>query len=307
MIAARGAVYTLAVLVGAAALLLAWLRWDANRPRDGWWSARKGALVAVDVEPVPADAAMLATAVRLRSDTGLAVELRALRPSAATEPMPVLVILGGYRTGRDAVELVRGLTDRAVVALDYPYDGSHRLSGLPQILAALPDIRQAFLDMPPALSLALDWLEGEPWVNRDNIALAGVSLGVPFAAAAASRDRRFSSLALIHGGADNRDWLRLNLPRRWDAGPFGGAIATVFNWLAYGPVYDTPAHVGAMSPRPVLIVGARDDRRVPPGAAERLYEAAHEPKALRFTEGMHVGPGRTGIIDQLLRIAEEEL
>jgi dienelactone hydrolase len=307
LVALKGVAYVLAAFVVATVLLLAWLHWDASRPRADWWAARQGSLAGVAAERLPVEGSMLATAVRLRSDTGLEVGLRALRPAEPAGPLPVMIILGGHRTGRDAVELIGDVRGRAVLALDYPYDGPHRVRGLRQIVAALPEIREALLDAPPALSLALDWLYRQPWADRDRVVMIGVSLGVPFAAAAAARDPRFTALATVHGAADNRRWLEANLSRRIEAGIFQGSLATVLNWLAYGPAYDTPRHVAAVSPRPVLIIGAREDERVPAGATERLFEAAREPKTVRFTEGLHVGPGRSDIIDELLAIADEEL
>jgi hypothetical protein len=307
LVALKGVAYGLAACGLAAVLLLALLRWDALRSRDDWWEARQGALTEVSAEGLPVGDDMLTTAVRLRSDTGLEVGLRALRPAGSDARLPVMVILGGHRTGDDAVELVGHVTDRAVVALDYPYDGPHRVRNLRQFLVALSQIREAFLDMPPAISLALDWLVRQPWVDRERVAMVGVSLGVPFATAAAARDERFAALALVHGAADNRRWLEVNLSRQVDAGIFQASLATLLNWLAYGPAYDTPRYVAAVSPRPVLIIGAREDERVPAGATERLFEAANEPKTLRFTEGLHVRPGRRDIIEELLAIAEEEL
>jgi len=307
LVALKGCVYALAAFVVAAALLLTWLRWDASRPRDDWWDARQGSLADVTAESLPVEGDMLATAVRLRSDTGVEVGLRVLRPAGSADPLPVMIILGGHRTGRDAVELVGEVRDCAVLALDYPYAGPERLRGLRQTLRALPRIRGALLDTPPALSLAMDWLHQQPWADRQRIVLIGVSLGVPFAAAATARDERFTGLAVVHGAADNQRWLEVNLARQIDARLFRGLLATVLNWLAYGPAYDTPRYLAAMSPRPVLVIGARDDERVPTGAPEQLFEAAREPKTLRFTEGLHVGPGRGDVIDELLAIADEEL
>jgi dienelactone hydrolase len=307
LVALKGVACALGAVVLGAVLLLTWLRWDAGRPRADWWEARQGALAGVTAERLPAGGGMLATAVGLRSDSGLEVGLRVLRPADSAGLLPVMVVLGGHRTGRDAVELVGDVRGRAVVALDYPYDGPHSLRGWRQIAAALPGIRKALLDAPPALSLALDWLHQQPWVDRDRVLIIGVSLGVPFATAAAARDERFAALALVHGAADNRRWLEVNLSRQVDAGIFQASLATLLNWLAYGPAYDTPRYVAAVSPRPVLIIGAREDERVPAGATERLFEAANEPKTLRFTEGLHVRPGRRDIIEELLAIAEEEL
>jgi hypothetical protein len=45
---------------------------------------------------------------------------------------------------------------------------------------------------------------------------------------------------------------------------------------------------------------------MPEGQTVALFDAAGEPKMLRWTEGRHVEPGRREIIDDLLRIADEE-
>jgi dienelactone hydrolase len=292
-------------LVLAAAL--AWLRWEAGQPREQWFSERHGQMESAAVEGIDAGGNQEAAAVNIASDSGLAVDVRVIRDAAAGAPLPVLVVLGGHRTGSAAVELFGDVGDRAVVAIDYPYEGPQRIRGVGETLRAIPRIRQAFLDTPPAVSLVVDWLEEQPWVDTSRIVMVGASLGVPFAAAAAARDDRLSGLLLVHGAADNRLWLQENLSRRVDLHFLQPALATLLHWIVYGPVFETEEHVAAVSPRPVLIVGAREDERTPAGQTEVLYEAAREPKMLRWTEGRHLGPERNDIIEALLRIADEEL
>ena len=83
-------------------------------------------------------------------------------------------------------------------------------------------------------------------------------------------------------------------------------LSVVLHWLAYGPAFNTGERIGAIAPRPVVIVGARNDERTPAGQAERLFELAGEPRRLRFTDGAHIEPDRGEIIDALLKIADEE-
>lgn len=288
------------------AAALAWLRWDAGQPREQWFSERHGQMESAAVEGIDSGGSQEAAAVNIASDSGLAVDVRVIRDAAAGERLPVLVVLGGHRTGSAAVELFGDVGNRAVVALDYPYAGPQRIRGVGETLRAIPQIRQAFLDTPPAVSLVVDWLEEQPWVDTSRIVMVGASLGVPFAAAAAARDDRLSGLLLVHGAADNRLWLQENLGRRVDLHFLQPAAATLLHWIVYGPVFETEEHVAALSPRPVLIVGAREDERTPAGQTEVLYEAAREPKMLRWTEGRHLGPERNDIIEALLRIADDE-
>jgi dienelactone hydrolase len=295
------------VVILAVAAVLAWLRWDAWQPREEWFVQRHGQIQSAVVAQLDVAPGQTAASVSLTSDSGLEVFLRVIRDATETQRLPVLVVLGGHRTGSAAVELFGKVGERAVVALDYPYDGPEKIKGLFQSAKAIPQVRQAFLDTPPAISLVLDWLHDEPWVDTSRIVMVGVSLGVPFATRAAARDGRLSGLLLVHGAADNRLWLEKNIARQIDTEFLQPALATVMHWLVYGPVFETALHVAAISPRPVLIVGAREDERTPAGQTEVLFNAAQEPKLLRWTEGLHVDPGRTDIIDDLLRIADEEL
>jgi dienelactone hydrolase len=301
-------VMAVVVLFGAA---LAWLRWDAGQPREQWFAARHGQLRETAVEHFDAGRDQAGAAVRLTSDSGLEVFLRVIRDAAHREPLPVLVVLGGHRTGSAAIELFQNVGqevgERAVIALDYPYGGPQRVRGLVETVQAIPLIREAFLDTPPAISLALDWLHEQPWVDTSRIVMVGASLGVPFAATAAARDERVSGLLLIHGAADNRLWLEANMPSRIDLRFLRPAMATLMHWLAYGPVFRTEEHVAVVSPRPVLIIGAREDERAPPGQTEALFDAAREPKLLRWTAGRHLDPGRSDVLEAVLEVVDEEL
>ena len=84
-------------------------------------------------------------------------------------------------------------------------------------------------------------------------------------------------------------------------------LSVLLHWIAYGPALDTSERIKGIAPRPVVIIGARNDERTPSGQAELLFELAGEPKRLRFTEGAHIEPDRSEIIEALLRIANEEM
>jgi dienelactone hydrolase len=298
--------YAVIALVIVATVGLTWLRWEAHQPRDDWFDERRGHIDSLTIEDSIAADSQLSAFVTLRSDTGLSFSFRVIRyPSDG--PLPVLLVLGGHRTGSDAVELFGNVGERAVVALDYPYDGPERVRGLGPVLKAIPAARQGFLDTVPAVSLAVDWLLEEPWVDPEQLVIVGASLGVPFAATAASRDPRIKGAILVHGAADNRLWLQRQVERRVDTKILHWPLGTILYWLAYGPALNTPERAARISPRPVLIIGARDDERTPAGQTELLFAAANEPKLLRWTGGRHIQPGRNEVVEELLRIADEEL
>lgn len=299
--------YFLLVVVVSITLSLIWLRWESNQPRDDWFGERQGQIETVTTEVSITEYGQLAESVQLTSDSGLRVSFRIIRDEAPDAPLPVLMILGGHRTGSDAVELFGDVGHRAIVGVDYPYDGPDKVRGAIPIMRAIPLARQAFLDTVPAVSLILDWLLEQAWVDTKRIVLIGASLGVPFVASAAARDQRITGIVLVHGAADNRLWLEVQIARRIDAKLLHYPLATVLNWLAYGPIFDTRKYIAAVSPRPVLIIAARDDERTPAGQAKLLLDAAREPKRLRYTDGKHIQTNRNDIVAALLRIADEEL
>ena len=130
--------------------------------------------------------------LRLAASTGLEIDMRVRRPAGdIPAPLPTLILVGGHNTGKDAVDLVGDPDSMVFAAIDYPYPGEKVDGGFWPVIRAIPRIQDAFIDTPPGLSLALSWLLEQPWVDPARIELVGVSLGVPFAAAAGGVDERF--------------------------------------------------------------------------------------------------------------------
>jgi dienelactone hydrolase len=286
---------------------LAWLRWDAGQERDEWFAARRGVLQEVQVTVSAATPGQRSEEISLVSTSGLRVNARSIRDGDAAGPRPVFLVLGGHRTGRNSVELFGRVQGFAVVGVEYPYDGPDKVRGAAQTIGALPLARRAILDTVPAVQLVVDWLVQQSWAAPDAIILVGASLGVPFAAASAAQESRIAGVILAHGAAELRPWLEAQVARRIEARPTHYPLSVVLYWLSYGRIFDPGLHVGSIAPRPLVVIGAREDERTPPGQVERLFALAGEPKRLRYTQGMHVEPDRPDIVAELLQIAEDEL
>lgn len=155
-------------------------------------------------------------------------------------------------------------------------------------MAAIWHGRTAFRETPAAVWLALDWLLAQPEVDPSRVELIGVSLGVPFATLAGALDPRFRRVWLIHGGAGNREWIEHNLKSRVASERWRKLAGGLLHWLAQGAALEPSHWVPFISPRPVVIIGAREDRRLPVHLVERLHAAADEPKELIWTDGGHV-------------------
>jgi len=277
-------------------------------PKHGYFLQRKGELVEQAVhESGTGD--MVRQTVHLVSSTGLSVDMRVTRPvTAADESLPVIVVMGGEGTGKDAVDLVGPPCGVAYVALDYPYGGDRELDAFWESLTAIRGIQQAFLDSPPAMSLALDWVQQQTWFDADNVELVGASLGVPFTAVAGALDRRFTRVWLLHGGAVNLPWV-MHVGRRYVENEFlRGLLARTALFLVYGNTFRTMDWVQRIAPRPVIVVAARDDDFVPAAAQEPFIEAARRGQIeLVWTEGRHIRPTRRDELQQLLDIVLERV
>jgi hypothetical protein len=270
-------------------------------PQVDYLLDRRGSLVSNNIESTHTGVAV-SEYVSLESSTGLAVDIRVLRPDTERK-LPVLIMLGGHDTGRDAVDLLGDPQGIAFVALDYPYTGNHHPDGFWESMGIIDDVQRAFLDSPPALSLTLDWLLQQSWVDPAAVNLIGLSLGVPFTAPAGALDERFSRVWLLHGGGDNVAWVshvgRKNIRNE----SLRRLVARGALLLVYGNTFDTPRWIRETAPRPVILVMARDDDYVPREAQQALVEAARQDHVeLIWTEGMHIGPKRSFELQQLLDI-----
>ena len=277
-------------------------------PRDDYFIERSGELI--DAELIEEQRSVdRSYSVRLTSSTGLKVNMRVLRPEIdVTEQLPLVLVLGGQTTGKDAIDLVGNADGIAFAAIDYPYDGDQELDGFWQSVSAIPSVQRAFLDTPPAISLALTWLLQQDWVDPARTEIAGVSLGVPFATVAGAIDQRFSRVWILHGGGDNVAWVTHGARRHIDNEFLRGLTARAALFAVHGRSFDTRRWIPEIAPRPLIIVAARDDDFVPPEAQEPLVRAAQSKHVeLIWTEGRHIRPSRGEELQQLLDIVRDRI
>ena len=212
---------------------------------------------------------------------------------AAGVAPPALLVAGGRRTGRRAVLYLDTSYTGVALSCDYPWAELARLRGVRFVLR-LPQLRAEILATPEALAAAATYLVQRAGADAPLVAL-GASLGVPPVAAWAARDSRPRAVALLYGGgqlwrvvAANLEedvpspWLRLVVARA-----LGAALRPI----------EPVRTVGAIAPRPLLVIASADDTWIPLESVEALVAAAGEPKRLIWFRGVHM---RTGD-DALLR------
>lgn len=291
--------------LGSAAAVL-WLLRDP----EPVFAARRGVLTLVEEQAVTAAAATAATTVtaaqdvRLTSSSGLTVEVGIRRPAGAERPdeivrRPLFLVLGGHERGKAAGDLLTDTHGNVFAFLEYPFDGDHRASGLAAV-AQVPAIRRAFYDIPPAVHLALDYLLQRPDVDPTRVELVGASFGTPFAIIAAARDGRVTRLWLAHGGGDPYALIARGLERDIGFAPARATVAALATLLISGPRFAPERWIAQVSPRPVVMLNAEDDEKIPRRSVELLWEAARAPKELVWLPGLHMQGNRPDVLERLL-------
>lgn len=214
------------------------------------------------------------------SSRGDRVPGRLLLPATAPEPVPLVLLEHGAGAGKEADYIdatarpwVRA--GAAVACIDLPLHGERHsgkltqrlLEGLqtPPLGAPLPRplwvelVRQTVAD----LRRALDALAQRPELDPRRVAYAAFSLGSILGACFCGVEPRVRAAALALGGAG-----------------FGV------------PEVDPATWIGRFAPRPLLLVSAERDTRMPRARAEALFEAAGEPKRhVWIDSGHHDLPG----------------
>jgi dienelactone hydrolase len=205
-----------------------------------------------------------------------------LLPEDARGPYPLVLLEHGAGGSKDsdyldAARLPWVRRGVAVASVDLPLHGERASAKLTEILlAGLATVRGS--ERTHALALwegfatqalhdlgrALDVLLPHPEIDGDRVGYAAFSLGSIIGALYCAREPRLRAAALALGG-----------------GGFGP------------PDLDPVRHIARFGGRPLLLVNATGDERIPRSAADALHEAAADPKELLwFDSGHHDLPGR---------------
>jgi dienelactone hydrolase len=193
-----------------------------------------------------------------------------------------------------------GETHGAVIAsIAYPFEGDLDAKGLAMV-AQVPAIRRAFYDTPPAVSLALDHLLALPGVDPARVELVGASFGAPFATIAAARDARVSRLWIAHGGGRPLLLIARGLEREIPWAILRWPIAVIANVLASGPRFAPERFVARVAPRPVIMLNATEDERIPRASVDALWAAVREPREQVWLPGLHMQGSRPEVLRALV-------
>jgi hypothetical protein len=244
--------------------------------------------------------------VRLVAKSGLTINMSLRRQVAdSLRRLPVVVILGGHLTGAEAAKVIGETPGVMIAALSYPFTGDLRPSKL-TFFREIPKIRAAFLDTPPALQLAVDYLLSRSDVDSSQIEAVGVSLGAPFVTIAAAMDRRFSRVWALHGSGGSYAPLEASMRQSIPFAPLRHLSAATANVIIAGPRLAPERWVAQIAPRPFIMVNATEDERLPRPAVDALYNGASQPKEIIWMPGGHIH-GDAHTIQRLVGIVLERV
>jgi hypothetical protein len=227
-----------------------------------------------------------------------------LPEDAGPAPLPAVILVGGLRTGREALKLLPELGRNAVITYEYPLRRDHWRRGfLPiRIVAA----RAAALAVPGQLAAVVRWTRTQPWADPDRVSLVGVSLGalvLPAAQrAAAAHGESLGPSILAYGGTNLFDILRANLARDPPWLGRGAAWLGSLGLRALEPAFHLPHLAGEF-----LLINGRDDPRIPATSAAGLDRLTPEPKEIRILATGHFDATDRKLLDEILAICRSWL
>lgn len=271
--------------------------------------AHKGMLREVHVADVESSATTRTQDFSLINDRGDTVRGSLRLPRTEGGRFPVAFLVVGIETGKEVVTMIEGYDSVIVVGVDYPFEGSVNGAG-PYDFAGWNAVKTVFalretgFKTVPQLLLCLDWLFSHPRVDTTDVSVVAVSFGVFTAILAAVIEKRVARLVVVQAGgnlshviAANSRRLEVPVPA-WLAGWLGASILAPFEPNRY---------IGAIAPRPVLIVSGKSDTFFPQASVESLFHHAGEPREWIRHPSEHVMPGERELILELTDIVAQRL
>lgn len=188
------------------------------------------------------------------------------------EPVPGVLLLHGYGSSKERLADTMGaaLAARGIagLAIDLPLHGSREDAILQEARSNPLGLVQHWKTALAESSAAIEWMATQRTIDARNLHVTGYSLGSYVALQTAAADRRVRSVIVAAGG---------DLPST----PWTSMIRMISDPLK---------SVKSLNGRPLLMLHGRNDRTIPAAQAQRLFDAAAQPKELRWYDTGHVLP-----------------
>ena len=177
-------------------------------------------------------------------------------------PYPIVLLLHGLNSDKETMVKAFGryLLSKGVacLALDAALHGERQPVGQERITG--PTFFQVMKETLVDWRLALDWVTTRKDINSNHIGLFGYSMGAMMGSILGPIDDRITAATLCVGGDPVLTSIS-SLPPRI---------------RAIGEAVSPSLYIGHFTPRPLLMVNAKDDRVMAQEAAKRLQDAAKQ-------------------------------
>jgi predicted esterase len=183
-----------------------------------------------------------------------------------------VLLLHGYSSSKERLSntMGRALAARGIasLAIDLPLHGSRDDAIIYEARTKPLDLVRHWNTALAEAKDALTWLSAENAINPQRLSIAGYSLGSYIALQTGASDQRVAAVVVAAGG---------DLPST----PWTGMVRMMSDPLKY---------VRSLGGRPLLMLHGKSDRTIPPVQAQHLYDAASQPKVLRWYDSGHALP-----------------
>ena len=278
---------------------------DLSDPSDEFFQ-RKGLLESIEIEREWQEGNSIFRHITLQSNSGLKVQMTTRFPRESTaQGHPLVLLLGGKRTGRDAVNQVSQQRPIVLAALSYPGLDNWTVEGVKRY-----DVRQyqqTERDTAPAVLLALDYLLAQPSVDKQQVEVVGVSLGAFFVSMPAALDKRVTRTWLVHGAGEPEKVIAHRLKGRIESDVLRSLVAWASARLLAVESFRPENWLWRISPRKLVFINARDDEQLPLTSVEALHRSAYQPYEVIWTEGQHIDTGHAEVVQNLVNLIMERV
>jgi uncharacterized protein len=186
--------------------------------------------------------------------------------------VPCALLLHGFSSSKERLSdtIGRALAARSIasLAIDLPLHGTRDDAMLEEARRNPVGLVQHWATAIAEASAAIGWLSTQDEIDPQRVNATGYSLGSYVALQVAAANERVATVIVAAGG---------DLPTT----PFTSMVRTITDPLR---------SVRALNGRPLLMLHGRQDRTISPEQAQRLYDAAAQPKELRWYDTGHVLP-----------------
>lgn len=216
------------------------------------------------------------------------IHLSMKTPLDLSRPLPVIIVLSGFGTGRKSLDLINSIGDNIVISYDYPLP-----INLEKVSVDLGKLKQ----VTGHLSAIFNWLSALNYVDKYRINILGVSFGtlfIPFSQRVLQyQNFVVRTTTLSFGGVNICAILEPQLNEKF--GPLLTSIILQRLWPQIQD-YEPMNHLSFLTGR-FLIVHAEEEQIFPLSSRELQWQLTPEIKTRLIMKGPHIAPDRPDLIE----------